>query len=583
MEETLGQAWDRFKGLLRKTPVHGFDKTTLVLAFLGGLSTQSKMMLDTSARGDIKKKTEDEAYDLIESMAVNEQGTHNERGATIPKRGVLHLPADDALLAQYHLLTQKLNNLTKILTQLPKKIRNVSQAQQLYMQEEAKYMGNQFQYRWGNFNQGNYSQGGKNHPSIRQGQNNPSRQTGGLFNNKPQQQPSLLQQMASLTENVRDLNDKFDKFMKVYDSHFAYHQANFTTLEMQIGQLSKRAETTEKSQFKANTDIGQLSKRVETTEKNQFRANTDVKPKEECKAVVSRSKRRAEKEVIEIESSEEEEDEKEIIELSIKALHQIPVYSKRIKYYLGEVIDLDEEEIEEHEAYTRPKKRKHPTKIKDLGSLTLPCVIGDVDKIGGLVLKPSILSVMVADGSTKWPIGMVEDVIVRVEHLEFLVDFIVMDMDTEERIPVILGRPFMKTAKLVMIIYDGRIMLKDQENVLMYTGSEENIAWKKMRAKYKASRRDDAARGDTGTNDDCNFLQVPKEEDIDKGIQLDLKEATLQPGAKVKYKEKEWLVKELKEKGVMEIERPYSRLVKEVDKRQLMSWSDEGINVGEKT
>ncbi|XP_014524551.1 uncharacterized protein LOC106780756 [Vigna radiata var. radiata] len=316
---------------------------------------------------------------------------------------------------------------------------------------------------------------------------------------------------------------------------------------------------------------------------------------EECKVAVTRSKRRAEKEIIEIESSEEEEDDEKIIDLRsegeeegeqektkrkenhhekfreifnqvivvplAQALHQIPIYSKRIKYYLGDVIDLDEEEIEKREVYTRPKKRKHPTKMKDPGSLTLPSVIGDVDvgramldsgsninmmsvsylkKIRGLVLKPSNLSVMVADGSTKWPIGMVEDVIVRVEHLEFLVDFIVMDMDTNERIPVILGRPFMRTAKLLMSIYEGRIMLKDQEN-------------------------------------------VPKEEDIDKGIHLNLKKAILQPGAKVKYKKKEWLVKELKEKGVVEIERPYSRLPKEVDRMHLKSWWAEDTNVGEKT
>ncbi|XP_014503246.1 uncharacterized protein LOC106763588 [Vigna radiata var. radiata] len=167
---------------------------------------------------------------------------------------------------------------------------------------------------------------------------------------------------------------------------------------------------------------------------------------------------------------------------SVEVLHWIPVYSKRIKYYLGEVIDLDEEEIEEQEICAHPKKRKHSLKMKDLGSLTLPCAIGDMDvgramldsgssinmmplfylkKIEGLILKPSNIFVMVADGSTKMSIGMVEDVIVRVEHLEFLVDFIVMDMETNERIPLILGRPFMKTAKVVISVHDERIMLKD--------------------------------------------------------------------------------------------------------------------------
>ncbi|WVZ16755.1 hypothetical protein V8G54_009737 [Vigna mungo] len=65
--------------------------------------------------------------------------------------------------------------------------------------------------------------------------------------------------------------------------------------------------------------IGQLSKRVDVIEKDKFRANTDVNPKEECKVVVSRRERKAEKEVIEVDNSEEEEEEmreeKNIIEI----------------------------------------------------------------------------------------------------------------------------------------------------------------------------------------------------------------------------------------------------------------------------
>ena len=72
MEETLRQAWDKFKGLLRATPVHGFDKTSYLLAFLGGLRAHSKMMLDASTGGSINRKTEDEVYNLIEEMALNE-------------------------------------------------------------------------------------------------------------------------------------------------------------------------------------------------------------------------------------------------------------------------------------------------------------------------------------------------------------------------------------------------------------------------------------------------------------------------------------------------------------------------------
>ncbi|XP_014511600.1 uncharacterized protein LOC106770297 [Vigna radiata var. radiata] len=131
---------------------------------------------------------------------------------------------------------------------------------------------------------------------------------------------------------------------------------------------------------------------------------------------------------------------------------QIPDYAKRIKYYLGEVIDLDDEE--DQERFVKPIKKDHPKKLKDSGSLTLPCVINDVDigrvmidsgssvnlmpfsdlkKIGGLILKPVNTTLTVADGYIKRPVGMVEDANVRIEELEFLIDFLVVDMIIEEK------------------------------------------------------------------------------------------------------------------------------------------------------
>ncbi|KOM47480.1 hypothetical protein LR48_Vigan07g118400 [Vigna angularis] len=41
------------------------------------------------------------------------------------------------------------------------------------------------------------------------------------------------------------------------------------------------------------------------------------------------------------------------------------------------------------------------------------------------------------------------------------------------------------------------------------------------------------------------------------------------------FKNKLWVVKDYKEDGVIEIEAPYSRKVKKVDRKQLMSWCDE--------
>ena len=62
-----------------------------------------------------------------------------------------------------------------------------------------------------------------------------------------------------------------------------------------------------------------------------------------------------------------------------------------------------------------------------------------------------------ADQSTKKPRGLLEDV-VSVQGYDFSVDFIVLDMECSGRLnqmPIILGRPFLATARIVKS-YDAR-------------------------------------------------------------------------------------------------------------------------------
>ncbi|XP_014490200.1 uncharacterized protein LOC106752933 [Vigna radiata var. radiata] len=121
-----------------------------------------------------------------------------------------------------------------------------------------------------------------------------------------------------------------------------------------------------------------------------------------------------------------------------EALQQILVYARRIKQYLGGKIDFEEKATEEHEGCNDSLKKKYPPKVKDLGSFTIPCAIGSVKigkalldlrssinlmlifmlkKIGGLTLKPTKISLIMADRSSKKPYGMVEDVVIRIEGL----------------------------------------------------------------------------------------------------------------------------------------------------------------------
>ena len=59
------------------------------------------------------------------------------------------------------------------------------------------------------------------------------------------------------------------------------------------------------------------------------------------------------------------------------------------------------------------------------------------------------------------PHGIVEDVIVKVENCHFPVDFIIVDMKSTKDFtdaPIILGRPFLATAKAIMDWGKGEVI-----------------------------------------------------------------------------------------------------------------------------
>ena len=60
-DESLSEALDRFHGLLRKTPTHGFSEPVQLNIFIDGLWPHSKQLLDDSVGGKIKLKTLEEA------------------------------------------------------------------------------------------------------------------------------------------------------------------------------------------------------------------------------------------------------------------------------------------------------------------------------------------------------------------------------------------------------------------------------------------------------------------------------------------------------------------------------------------
>ncbi|GKF83511.1 hypothetical protein Tco_0245167, partial [Tanacetum coccineum] len=132
------------------------------------------------------------------------------------------------------------------------------------------------------------------------------------------------------------------------------------------------------------------------------------------------------------------------------------------------------------EAYSEASQST-PQKEKALGSFTLPYFINNVFFDNALVdlgasvsvmplstylnlklgeLAHTKLTVELADMTVKYPKGIAENVLVGIGKFTFPVDFITLDMPEDIKVPLILGRPFLSTARAKIDVYKRKITLR---------------------------------------------------------------------------------------------------------------------------
>ncbi|GKA61835.1 reverse transcriptase domain-containing protein [Tanacetum coccineum] len=70
------------------------------------------------------------------------------------------------------------------------------------------------------------------------------------------------------------------------------------------------------------------------------------------------------------------------------------------------------------------------------------------------------MTLELADRSISEPIGIAKDVYVTVGKFQFPADFVVVDFEPDPRVPLILGRSFLKTSRALIDVYEGEITLR---------------------------------------------------------------------------------------------------------------------------
>ncbi|GKF27047.1 reverse transcriptase domain-containing protein [Tanacetum coccineum] len=133
--------------------------------------------------------------------------------------------------------------------------------------------------------------------------------------------------------------------------------------------------------------------------------------------------------------------------------------------------------------------KKLPKKLRDPGKFLIPCdflelldclALADLgasinlmplsiwEKLSLPELTPTQMILELANRSTTQPARIAEDVFVKVGKFHFPADFIVVDYIVDPRVPLILWRPFLRTARDLIDVYGEELTLHVDDEAITF-------------------------------------------------------------------------------------------------------------------
>jgi len=156
----------------------------------------------------------------------------------------------------------------------------------------------------------------------------------------------------------------------------------------------------------------------------------------------------------------------------LEALHAAPSYLKFLRELLSKKREHERPLVAPiGEVGSALLQRGSPERLQDPSSFSIPCSIGKFQieralcDLGASMsimplsickelqlpdLCPTTLVIQPADGSIRHPAGVLEDIPVQLGNSVVPCNFVVLDMDESSQAPIILGRPFLATARVVI-------------------------------------------------------------------------------------------------------------------------------------
>ncbi|KAI3740492.1 hypothetical protein L2E82_30941 [Cichorium intybus] len=542
-DETLYDAWDRYKEMLQNCPQHDLNPHQVVQTFYNGINVTTRQMVDS--QGPIPKKTPADGYALIEELAQHSHQWHSSRDSSLRKK-----PSDDqadglaALNAKLDALGRDMKKVNQTIHAIQVGCDNCSGphiAKDCPLDEDGKRKesvcyssGDRFDERrprnsnWKPYEEYKKDQAEKYKQS---GQGYYQREPTFDPQRQPEKKPNFEEMMSRFAEasdkRHRATEELVKKIGVTTESSLRNQQASILNIETQIGQIARvlherfpgtlpsNTEQNPNAQVNAiTTRSGKISEpliliNTNSSSKTQESEKLPEKNKEEAEERPPPTPVKSYKPPVpypqRLKKEKQEEEYMKFLE-HIKSLHinipfveavaQMPKYAKFLKDLLSNRKKLEEvSNVILNEQCSAAMLNKLPKKLTDPGNFTIPCQFGNLtlshalaDSGASINLmpfsfyskldlpepKPTRMAIHLANKSVTYPRGIVEDLLVKVDKFVFPADFVVLDMEEDEQVPIILGRPFLNTARALVDIHESKLTLRVGSDAITF-GIDQSI------------------------------------------------------------------------------------------------------------
>ncbi|GJX38005.1 reverse transcriptase domain-containing protein [Tanacetum coccineum] len=484
-DESFHEAWDRYKDLLRACPHHGFTELHQLDTFYNALNPADQDSLNSAAGGNLLERSTQDVLTIIENKSKVRNSQNKSVVSQVKSSDGNSSSSDIAKLT--HAVNQQTSVVTTAMTAILKLFQATPRLASVKAVEDICVTcggphpyyqclaadGNTFpKYRdnipgyvataAGNYNQGNT---GYRPPGVvnqtrppgfvqQNGQNNQNRfsqpqgyNRGNNFNQNANYQAPIQQNQSvplSELEKIKKINDVNIKAMQAQINNVKNELRN----EMQnLIQASMSNQTNElknmmASFFQMNT--------ASTSGTGSLPSNTVANPKGELKAITTRSRLVIDGPTVPMPPTFINPEDDERVEETLAD----PEHGE---YTIKKLIELANTPLNENCSAVILKKLLE--KRGDTKKFLIPCGFSE--------LKCKALA----------DLEFARDVFVPVGKFTFPADFVIVDYESDPRVPLILGRPFLRTARTLIDVHGEEIILRDESiNMIdVYNVSHEEI------------------------------------------------------------------------------------------------------------